>query len=540
MISSVRNQGRFICITQMDETELSSHLSKNSGGSGGIVYLVGAGPGDPGLITVRGAELLASAEIVIYDALANPQLLRHCPGAHTIYVGKQADRHSKTQEEINGLLVEHGRSGKLVVRLKGGDPFVFGRGGEECEALAAAGVRFEVVPGITAAIAATAYAGIPVTHRDFNSSFTFIAGHEKEESVSPGAASDIDWGAMAKLPCLAFYMGVKSLPRICEKLIGGGMASDMPAAIIQWGTTPRQKTVVGTIGDLAQRAAEAKIGSPALTIVGKVVGLRSTMNWFERRPLFGKTIVVTRSREQASELSQQLNELGANVIEEPTIELAPAADQGAVNAALRAMNEFDWIVFTSPTGVKHARRRLLDLGLDARAFGLAKIAAVGEETARAIGEQLNLRVDLCPTQFVAEALADELQKQGEISGKRFLLLRADIARPVLTERLRDGGAKAIEDVAIYQTRPAAALSDSVRAALDAGEVHWITFTSSSTVKNFLAQLGPGATGKLSNVRLASIGPITSQTIVDAGLKAIEAQKHSVDGLVKAIVAAEAG
>jgi uroporphyrinogen III methyltransferase / synthase len=535
MISSVRNKGRFICVTQMDKTELSSHLHTDSAGGRGIVYLVGAGPGDPGLLTVRGAELLASAEIVIYDALANPQLLRHCPGAHTIYVGKQADRHSKTQEEINALLVEHGRNGKRVVRLKGGDPFVFGRGGEECEALAAAGVRFDVVPGITAAIAATAYAGIPVTHRDFNSSFTFITGHEKDESVS-----DIDWAAMAKLPCLAFYMGVKSLPKICERLIGGGMASDMPAAIIQWGTTPKQKTVVGTISDLPQRAAETKIGSPALTIVGKVVQLRSTMNWFERRPLFGKTIVVTRSREQASELSRRLSELGANVMEEPTIELTPPADQGAVDAALRTMDEFDWIVFTSPAGVKHAKRRLLELELDARAFGKAKMAAVGEETARAISEQLNLRVDLCPTQFVAEALADELQKQGEIVGKRFLLLRADIARPVLTERLRDGGAKVVEDVALYQTRPAAKLSDSVRAALDAGEVHWITFTSSSTVKNFLAQLGPGAADKLSKIRLASIGPITSQTIVDARLKAIEAQKHTVDGLVQAIVAAETG
>src|SRR4051794_33725687 len=258
----------------------------------GIVSLVGAGPGDPGLLTLRGAELLARADVVVYDYLANPQLLAHCrPGAERIYVGKKAASHSMTQEQINALLVEHGRAGRRVVRLKGGDPFVFGRGGEECEALAAAGIPFEVVPGITAALAAPAYAGIPVTHRDFNSSFTFVTGHEKEEKYKaddsrarqPGGASDLDWSALAKLPCLAFYMGVKSLPRICRKLIEHGMPSDMPAATIRWGTTSRQRTVTGTLADLPQRVAAAKLAPPALTIVGRVVGLRETMNWFERR-----------------------------------------------------------------------------------------------------------------------------------------------------------------------------------------------------------------------------------------------------------------
>jgi uroporphyrinogen III methyltransferase/synthase len=523
----------------MIESDLSSQIPNHPGGRGGIVYLVGAGPGDPGLITLRGAELLASADIVVYDALANPQLLRHCPTAEKIYVGKQADRHSKTQEQINVLLIEHGRCGKRVVRLKGGDPFVFGRGGEECEALAAANVPFEVVPGITAAIAVPAYAGIPVTHRDFNSSFTFITGHEKEESANLGAASDIDWTAIAKLPCIAFYMGARSLPRICDKLMAGGMSSDTPAATIQWGTTPKQKTVVGTVSNLTQRAAEANIGPPAMTIVGKVVELRSTINWFERRPLFGKTIVVTRSREQASELSRRLCELGANVIEEPTIELTPAEDQSAVDEALRAMTGFDWIVFTSPAGVKHTKRRLLELGLDVRAFGSAKLAAVGEETARAIRDQLSLKVDLCPQRFVAEALADALQQSGEVAGKRFVLLRADIGRPILAQRLQQGGAT-VRDVAIYQTRPVNALSESVRSALANGEIHWITFTSSSTVKNFLAQLGPDAAALLSRVRLASIGPITSQTIRAAGLNAVEAKTYNLDGLVAAILAGESG
>src|SRR5438477_5890069 len=259
----------------------------------GIVYLVGAGPGDPGLITARGVELLRRAEVVIYDYLSSPRLLAHCPQALAIYVGKKAASHSMTQEQINALLVEHGRAGRRVVRLKGGDPFVFGRGGEECEALAAAGIPFEVVPGITAALAAPAYAGIPVTHRDFNSSFTFVTGHEKEETYQDaeaktrdqGGASDLDWAALAKLPCLSFYMGVKSLPRICQKLIDYGMDPNMPAASIRWGTTPRQQTVVGTISDLPRKVEEAGLKPPAMTIVGKVVALREKLNWFESRPL---------------------------------------------------------------------------------------------------------------------------------------------------------------------------------------------------------------------------------------------------------------
>src|SRR3954452_17208518 len=327
----------------------------------GIVYLVGAGPGDPGLITVRGAKLLATADVVVYDYLSNPQLLSHCrPGVESIYVGKKAAEHSMAQENINALLVEKGRAGKRVVRLKGGDPFVFGRGGEECEFLAAAGVAFEVVPGITAAIAVPAYAGIPVTHRDFNSSFTFITGHEKEEEYQDPdrrgreparGSSDIDWTSIANLPCLAFYMGVKSLPRICQKLIEHGMAPDTPAATIRWGTTPRQRTVVGMLADLPQRVAEAKLAPPALTIVGRVVTLRDTMNWFERRPLFGQTVVVTRTRQQASGLAERLRELGANVIEAPTIELQPPDAFSGVDEALHRIDHYDWVVFTSQNGV---------------------------------------------------------------------------------------------------------------------------------------------------------------------------------------------
>nr|MDQ3625490.1 uroporphyrinogen-III C-methyltransferase [Verrucomicrobiota bacterium] len=297
-------------------------MSKSS--EKGAVYLVGAGPGDPGLLTVRGRTLLEQADVVVYDALANPRLLRHTRNAEAIYVGKKAASHSMTQEKINDLLIAKARLGLRVVRLKGGDPFVFGRGGEECEALAAAGVAFEVVPGITAAIAAPAYAGIPVTHRDLNSSFTLLTGHEKEEAYQEGesrardaakGSSDVDWASLAKLPCIAFYMGVKSLPRICQKLVEHGMNSATPAATIQWGTTARQRTVVATLADLPGRVADAKLTPPALTIIGAVVAMRQALSWFERRPLFGQTIVVTRTRQDASALSDRLDELGAEVIE---------------------------------------------------------------------------------------------------------------------------------------------------------------------------------------------------------------------------------
>ena len=516
-----------------------------SGTERGIVYLVGAGSGDPGLLTVRGAELLRSADVVVYDYLANPRLLEHCPAARAIYVGKQAARHSLTQEQISELLVREGQAGRRVVRLKGGDPFVFGRGGEECEALAAAGVSFEVVPGITAALAAPAYAGIPVTHRDFNSSFTFVTGHEKEDAYrdpeaqqrQPGAASDLDWSALARLPCLAFYMGTKSLGRICQRLIDHGMAPSMPAATIQWGTTPQQRTVTGTLADLPTRVAEAGIGPPAITIVGKVVSLRSTLNWFETRPLFGQTIAVTRTRQQASDLSSRLIELGAKVIEAPTIELTAPDDPALIDQALRSMSGYDWVIFTSQNGVRFAQDRLRQLGLDARAFGSAKIAAIGDATARAIDQQLFLTVDLCPQSFVAEALADALAARDLVKGRRFLFLRADIARPILRQRLERDGAAEVRDVAIYQTRPAAALPAELLDTLAARELNWITFTSSSTAKNFVALLGANYQDRLKDVKFASIGPITTQTLNELGLiPTTQADTFNIEGLIEAICA----
>jgi uroporphyrinogen III methyltransferase/synthase len=520
-------------------------MTSSSAPDSGIVYLVGAGPGDPGLITVRGARLLERAEVVVYDYLSNPRLLSYCPeGAERIYVGKKAAQHSMSQDQINALLVEKGKTGRRVVRLKGGDPFVFGRGGEECEALAQAGVRFEVVPGITAAIGAPAYAGIPVTHRDFNSSFTFITGHEKEEEYKEPEArerdaatgsSDLDWAVIAKLPCVAFYMGVKSLPRITQRLVENGMNPDTPAAAIRWGTMAQQRTVVGTVGTLAQRVAEARLKPPALTIIGQVVSMRETMNWFESRPLFGQTIVVTRTRQQASDLSDRLTALGADVIEAPTIELAPPADWRPIDDALARAAEFDWVVFTSANGVEFTRRRLFETGRDVRTFGRAKFAAIGDATAAAIREKFSIQPDLCPPRFVAEALADEFAARGEIAGRQFLLLRADIARPILRERLEQGGAVRVLDFPVYETKIAEALPPALIDALDAGRVKWVTFTSSSTAKNFATLLGPDYREKLRGVRLASIGPITTQTLRDLGLEpTIQADQFNVEGVVSAL------
>ena len=533
----------------------------------GIVYLVGAGPGDPGLITVRGATLLEAADVVVYDNLSNPLLLNRCrKDAGKIYVGKKASQHSLSQEQINALLVEKARAGLRVVRLKGGDPFVFGRGGEECEALAAAGIPFEVVPGITAAIAAPAYAGIPVTHRDFNSSFTFITGHEKEEQYqdpdSRGreparGSSDLDWASIAKLPCLAFYMGVKSLPRICAKLIEHGMPPDTPAATIRWGTTPQQRTVVGTLSDLPTKVAEAELKPPALTIVGRVVALRETLNWFERRPLFGQTIAVTRTRQQASELSERLTELGANVIEAPTIDVVQPENWQDVDVALKHLwlhslavaegqapqqarvspmgDRYGFVIFTSANGVTATRARLDGLGFDARAFGGTTIAVVGEATAQACRQHLSITPDVVPDVHTSDGLYDALSRYDTIRGARVLLLRADIARPELPRRLEALGAKGVDDIEVYRTRPASELPADLLAALDARELNWVTFTSSSTARNLASLLGPDYRKRLEWVKLASIGPVTTATLRELGLEpTVEAERSDIMGLVSAI------
>ena len=504
----------------------------------GRVALVGAGPGDPGLLTLRGRDLLARADVVVYDALANPRLLGHALTARHVFAGKRAARHSMTQDQINALLVAEAKAGNNVVRLKGGDPFVFGRGGEEAEALVAAGVAFEVVPGITAAVAAAAYAGIPVTHRDLNTSLTLVTGHEKERSrqepesaarqaLDPAASDATDWAALAKLPMLCFYMGVRGLPRIVEKLVEHGKPPATPVAVVQWGTLPRQRTVTATLGDVAEVVSRENVGSPAIIYVGEVARLRETMRWFDNRPLSGKTILVTRTREQAGELTARLEALGADVLEAPTIRIEPAADAGAVRDALRRIGEFDWVVFTSANGVTKTAQAMDTNGLDARAFAGVRVAAVGPKTAETIRNSLCLIPDLLPDQFDADALADAFE---DVAERRFLLLRADIGRPSLAGKLAARGAR-VEDVAVYETKPAESLPPDVLEAIHAGGVDAACFTSASTARN-LATLVDAE--KLNAMTLVSIGPQTSAAMREVGLRVdAEAEQATLDALVEA-------
>lgn len=502
----------------------------------GMVVIAGAGPGDPGLISIKAAARLTQCDMVLYDQLANPELLDLAPAtAERIYVGKRAGLHAIPQEQLNEKLAALAKAGRRVVRLKGGDPFVFGRGGEECEVLAEAGVPFEVIPGITSAVAAPAYAGIPVTHRDWTATFALVTGHEDPTK----AESNIDFAALAKIGTVAFYMGVKNLAANCRRLVENGLAPDTPAALIRHGTRGQQRTVVGTVTDIADRATAAGITPPAMTIIGRVVGLREKLNWFETRPLFGQTIVVTRTRQQASSLSAQLRTLGAEVLEAPTIELAPPEDPSEIRrieAAVRQIGSYDWLVLTSVNGVEAMVDRMRALGMDARALGGVKIAAIGSATAERLGEYF-LVPEVIPEQFVAEALAATLARF-DMQGKRVLMLRADIARPALREALTQCGAKC-DDLPIYRTVRPTALPEEVREHLEAGAADWITFTSSSTFTNFVELFGAERLRALTpKLRPASIGPITSQTMRDAGFTpAVEAKEHTIPGLVRAITEA---
>ena len=503
------------------------------------VYLVGAGPGDPGLITARALELLRGADAVVYDALANPVLLDQARrDAELIHAGKRAKEHKLTQEETNALLVELARAGKTTVRLKGGDPYVFGRGSEEALYLHARGVPCEVVPGITAGIAGPAAAGVPVTHRQVAVTCTFITGHEDPTKDEAQA----DYAALAALlragGTLCFYMGMGRLGRIVDELVGHGVAAETPAAVVQWATTPRQRSVQAPMREIQSVVDEAGLGPPAIVVVGDVAGLdREALNWFERRPLFGQTLAVTRTRHQASELSRRLLELGARVIETPTIDIVYPDDWQPIREAVRNLPSYDWLVLTSVNGVAGLKQVIDELSLDARHLAGVNVAAIGDATAEAIRRELGVRPDLVPTRFVAESLAAELIAQHDVAGKRFLLLRADIARPALVEKLTEAGAEVTER-SIYRTQPADALPDELYEILDAGQLSWVTFTSSSTVRNFVALIG-GAE-KLAGVKVASIGPITSDTVREMGLAVtIEAGTHNIAGLVEAIRSAAA-
>jgi uroporphyrinogen III methyltransferase/synthase len=497
----------------------------------GKVYLVGAGPGDPELLTVKGRRLLGEAEVVIYDFLAHPSLLKFIsPNAETIYVGKKGGDHTLPQGDINQLIIDRAQAGKNVVRLKGGDPFIFGRGGEEAEELVKAGIPFEVVPGITSAIAVPAYAGIPLTHRRFNSSVAFITGHEDPHKDQTG----LDWGKLATgVETLVFLMGYKNLPRIVERLIQNGRPPQTPAALVRWGTTPEQVTVTGSLTDIVRLAEAAGLGPPAILVVGSVVELREQLSWFERRPLFGKQIVVTRTREQASDLVLRLENLGADCLEFPTIRLAPPSSWEGLDQAIHSLVSFDWILFTSPNGVGAFFNRLMALGLDLRDLKGPKIGAIGPATAGALKEW-KLRADLVPEKFQAEYILEALAPLG-MAGKKILVPRAEQAREVLPEGLRGMGARVVV-AAAYQTLPDDSEKIPLLEKLRAGTVHCLTFTSSSTVLNFLGLFDrQEILPHLTNVTIACIGPITAQTARDNGLKVdIIPESFTIPALVEAI------
>jgi len=497
----------------------------------GLVVLLGAGPGDVALLTVAGLDLLSQAEVVIYDRLAPSDLLSAAPAtARRIYAGKGRDGKAMTQERINALMVDLARDGKLVVRLKGGDPFIFGRGGEEAEALRAAGIRFHVVPGITAGAAGAAYAGIPLTDRRYAGSVVLVTGQEDPNREH----TKVDYTAVAGIDTIVFYMGVKNLPQIAAKLIYAGKPADTPVAIIERATTARQRTIRGTLATIADLAREQNVAPPALIVVGDVVRLADTLAWRARLPLTGSTVIVTRARRQTSRLSNRLRQLGAEVIEAPAIEIRPVDDWAAVDAALRQIERYDAIAFTSVNGVESFAERMASLGLDARALHAAAIAAVGPATAEALRERF-LEPDLVAETFTGEALAVALTRSCSLEGRRVLLARADIAGETLPTALRAAGAE-VDDLAVYRTVPPKSLPVAATEALDEGRVDWITFTSSSTVSNFLTLAGPLD----ESTRLASIGPVTTRALADHGLTAtVEADPHTIDRLADAIAEAAA-
>ncbi len=488
-----------------------------------MVYLVGAGPGDPGLMTRRALELIARADVILYDRLIPAGALDGArPGAELRYVGKSPAADSTSQEEINALLVEHGRAGSTVVRLKGGDPFVFGRGGEEAEALAAAGIAFEIVPGVTAGIAAPAYAGIPVTHRDEASAVAFVTGHEdpgKEQSA-------IDWDALAAFPgTLVLYMGVRRLPEISARLIEAGRPADEPAAVVERGTLPGQRTVTAPLAQIADAAADVR--PPAITLVGPVASLREELAWIEQRPLHGRTVVVTRARAQASGLAAMLRGLGADVVEAPAIRIRPRPVGEDVARMADAIGEYDLVCLTSPNGVALLFEALAARGRDARALAGTNVAAIGPGTARAL-EARGIRADVVPERSVAESLVAELEKT-DLTGKRILIPRAAEARDVLPDGLRAAGAE-VDVVALYDT-VGEPLDAAVLNALQ--DADYVTFTSSSTVTRFLDAAGDGVPN---GARVVSIGPVTSATARERGIEVhVEAQRHDIDGLVEALV-----
>ena len=494
--------------------------------SKGTVYLVGAGPGDAGLLTLRGAELLRRADVVIYDALANPELLRLAPAAaEFISRGKNM---AMPQAEITALMIARAREGKTVLRLKGGDPYVFGRGGEEAGALAAEKIHFEIVPGVSSITAVPNYAGIPLTHREHCSSFTVFTGH----SDSADAATALRYDQIAKIPgTKVVLMGTEQLDDWTKSLVAHGMSPQTPVAIIHRGTTGRQKSVAGTLGTIAALAAKKNITPPALTVIGDVVKLRGKLNWFESRPLFGQRIVVTRRSEQAGNFAQRLTELGADVLEVPTIKITTPTVKDAIVDALLELNSYDWLVFTSANGVTAFFDIFFRRFQDMRDIGGARIAAVGPATAAKLRE-LHLQVDLTPGEFTGRKIAEAFRKYQDIENVKICLLRAEVANRDLPEALEELGA-IVDDIAIYKTVAETEDHGGAGERLLAEGADWLTFTSSSTVEHFHARFDlPKLANKFLRLKLASIGPETSKVIRALKLEpAIEAKEHTTDGLI---------
>ena len=512
--------------------------------------MVGAGPGDAGLITVRGVECIQKADVILYDNLVNPSLLKYArPDAELIFSGKTPKKHTLTQDETNALLVVKASQGRIVTRLKGGDPFVFGRGGEEAQELQKAGIEFEIVPGISSSIAAPAYAGIPVTHREFTSAFMVVTGHEDptkgvgrascpSETAMDGrdARATVNWKQVAEFQgTRVILMGVERIGRIAAELMAHGAAADTPVAMVRWGTTCQQQTIQGTLGTIAEVAERAGFKPPAVTVIGEVARLREQLNWFERRPLFGKRIVVTRSREQASELVRQLTELGADVLEIPTISIKPPKKIGPLREAIKGMGTYDWLVFTSPNGVDAFFREFFQYHSDVRDLGGVKVATIGAVTAQKLAD-LRLAVDLQPAEFTSEALLAKFRESVDCENLKFLLPRADLADERLARGIEELGG-IVDDLDAYQTVPDTEDRNGHRARLLSEGADMVTFTSSSTVTNFCELIDVAALPeKFPKMRFVSIGPQTTQAAVAKGLPvAVEAKVHTIPGLVEAIL-----
>jgi len=483
------------------------------------VYLVGAGPGDPGLITVKGRKILERADSILYDHLASERLLDLAPAhAERVYVGKKRAAHEATQEEITAMLIERAQRGQTVVRLKGGDPFIFGRGGEEMEALTAAGVAFEIVPGVTTPLGLAAYSGVPLTHREHTSAVTFVTGHSVEA---------IDWSKVGAADTIVLFMGLVNFLAIARELIKHGRSAETPAMAVRWATRPDQQTIVGTLADLAGRIEKAGMKPPATIVIGEVVALRERFNWFEKLPLFGKRIIVTRDRRQSPLLAEPLEALGAEILFVPVIEIADAAESSPLDQAVQNLASYDWLIFTSVNGVRHFVEAVDRSDRDLRSLQ-AKLCAIGPAT-RAAVEALHLRVDVMPEEYVAESLLEALAGE-DLKGKRILLPRAAVARDLVPVTLRERGA-VVDVVEAYRTIIPAGAAARAKEAL-AHKPDWITFTSSSTVKHLLAVTGREA---LAGIKVASIGPVTSATAREAGLTVdVEADPHTIEGLVEAI------